>query len=251
MNAPPAPTVVVLADPELVAASAAARLLTRLLDVQVERGSASLVVAGGDVAIATLAAVRASPARSCLDWSRLEVWWGDERWVEASSGARNERQAREALLDHVPLDPARVHPMGHPGNSDSPEQAAECYAAELAANAPRGRNVPTFDVLLLGMGPEGHTASIFPESPAALSDQAVVGVRDCPKPPPLRVSLGFTALTCAEQVWMLVTGSQKATAVAQALSGAPRSHLPAAGPAGHQQTLWLLDEPAAAGLADR
>lgn len=248
MSGYPAPTVVVLRDADVVASSTAARLLTRLVDVQAQHGTASVVLAGGGVAIAVLEAVRTSPARAAVDWSRVDVWWGDERWVDEGSPDRNERQAREALLDHLPLDPARVHPMGHPGTSATPEQAAEDYAAQLSQAAPAGRDLPVFDVLMLGMGPEGHTASIFPESPAAHSEEPVVGVHGCPKPPPLRVSLGFPALTSAEEVWMLVTGAAKAPAVALALSGAGRTQVPAAGPAGHRQTLWLLDEAAASRL---
>lgn len=244
----PSPTVVVLADPDLVAAAAAARLITRLIDVQAQHGTASVVLTGGGVGIATLKGVRASPARSAVDWSRVDIWWGDERWVDAGSPDRNETQARSALLDHLPLDPARVHPIGSSSDTATPEEAAELYAAELSAAAGPDRDVPAFDVLLLGMGPEGHTASIFPESPAAHSEEVVVGVHGCPKPPPLRVSLGFAALTAAEEVWMLATGAEKAPAVALALAGTGRVQLPAAGPAGQRQTLWLLDEASAAQL---
>jgi 6-phosphogluconolactonase len=239
---------VVLPDPAVLAAAAAARLITRLIDVQAHRGTASVVLAGGGVAVATLRAVRESPAVRAVDWSRVDVWWGDERWVEADSPDRNERQAREALLDHLPLDPARVHPMGSLSDTASPEEAAELYAAELSRCAPADRDVPAFDVLLLGMGAEGHTASIFPGSPATHSEEPVVGVHGCPKPPPLRVSLGFAALTAAEEVWMLVCGAEKAAAVALALSGAGRVQCPAAGPVGLHQTLWLLDEAAAGQL---
>ena len=248
MNRPP-PTVVVMADEPVVAAAAAARLLTRLSDAQAQHGVASVVLTGGGIGIATLTAVRTSPARSAVDWRRVDVWWGDERWVPASSADRNDRMAGEALLDHLDLDPARVHPIAaSDGPCSTPEAAAQAYADELAAVAPPGDDVPPFDVLLLGMGPEGHTASIFPEQPAAYSEQTVVAVHGCPKPPPTRVSLGFAALAAAREVWFLVTGQPKATAVALALSGAGRVQVPAAGPSGHLQTLWLLDEAAASAL---
>lgn len=252
----PPPTVVVLPDPEVLAAAVAARLLTRLVDAQTERGSACVVLAGGTIAIASLRAVRDSPARAAVDWGRVDVWWGDERWVPAGSPDRNERQAREALLDAVDLDPARVHPMPAPGGNereraepgaDDPDDGAARYARALAA-ASGGGQVPEFDVLMLGMGPEGHTASIFPESPAAHDERSVVAVHGCPKPPPLRVSLGFSAITAAREVWMVVAGQDKAPMVALALSGAGRVQVPAAGAVGRRQTLWLLDEAAASRL---
>jgi 6-phosphogluconolactonase len=246
----PAPIVAVVRDADLLAESVAARLLTRLVDAQALRGSASVVLTGGGLGIAVLAAVRRSPARSAVDWRRVDVWWGDERFVPADDPERNERQAREALLDHLDLDPARVHPMGAAGgpDGDDPDAAAARYAQELLRAAPRGHDVPPFDVLLLGMGAEGHTASIFPESPAAHDDRLVVAVHGCPKPPPTRVSLGFSALCAAREVWFVVAGEGKATAVAMALSGAGRVQVPAAGVSGTRATLWLLDEAAAASL---
>lgn len=244
------PTVVVLRDASALATAAAERLVTRLVEAQSLRGTASLVLTGGGVGIATLAALGETPTRSAVDWSKVDVWWADERFVEAASPDRNERQAREALLDHLDLAPARVHPMGclDGPDGDDVDAAAARYAAELAAAAPHGVGVPVFDVVLLGMGPEGHVASLFPESPAAYDERPVVGVHGCPKPPATRISLGFSALTTAREVWLLVAGAEKAGAVALALSGAGRVQLPAAGAVGQAQTLWLLDEAAAGQL---
>ncbi len=242
--------VVVSRDAEVLAASTAARLLTALVDAQHARGTASVVLTGGGVGIRVLELLRESPALHAVDWSAVDVWWGDERFVPAADPERNEGQARAALLDALPLDPARVHAMAPSDgpDGDDPEAAAERYARELAGAAPHGHDVPAFDVLLLGMGPEGHTASIFPESPAAHDERAVVAVHGCPKPPPTRVSLGFSALCRAREVWLVVAGEGKAPMVATALSGAGRLQVPAAGAVGSQQTLWLLDEAAAADL---
>lgn len=249
MTAAP-PVVVVARDADVLAASAAARLLVRLVDAQAQHGTASLVLTGGGVGIAVLDEVARSPVRAAVDWSRVDVWWGDERFVPADDPDRNERQARDALLDSLDLDPARVHPMGARGgpDGDDADAAAARYAAELAAAAPGGSDVPAFDVLLLGMGPEGHTASIFPESPAAHDERTVFGVHGCPKPPPTRVSLGFSAIASAREVWLLVAGEAKAPMVALALGGAGRVQVPAAGVRGRAQTVWLLDEGAAARL---
>ena len=245
-----APTLVVVRDADVLAEAAAARLLTRLVDAQALRGRASVVLTGGGVGIALLEAVRRSPARSAVDWRSVDVWWGDERFVAADDPERNELQARRALLDHLDLDPARVHPMGATGgpDGDDADAAAARYADELSAAAPADHDVPPFDVLLLGLGGEGHTASIFPESPAAHDDRLVVGVHGCPKPPPTRISMGFEALCAAREVWFVVAGAGKAGAVAMALGGAGRVQLPAAGVQGTRATLWLLDEAAAADL---
>ena len=243
-------TVVVSKDPDVLAAAVAARLLTRLVDAQAVRGQASVVLTGGGVGIASLAAVRASAARAAVDWRRVDVWWGDERFVASDDDERNEKQAREALLDSLDLDPARVHPMpalGGPDGDDA-DAAAARYADELAAAAPTDADVPAFDVLLLGMGPEGHTASIFPESPAAHDERIAFAVHGCPKPPPTRISMSFPTINAAREVWMIVTGEEKAPMVAMALGGAGRIQVPAAGVEGRSQTLWLLDEAAASKL---
>lgn len=244
------PTVVVSSDPEVLAAAVAARLLTRLIDAQTARGRASLVLTGGGVGVAVLKQVRSSPARAAVDWRAVEVWWGDERFVPADDPERNDLQAAAALLDGLDLDAAAVHRMGAVGgpDGDDAEAAAARYADELRTAAPAGADVPPFDILLLGMGPEGHTASIFPESPAAYDDRTVLAVHGCPKPPPTRITMGFAALNAAREVWLVVAGAEKAPAVAMALSGAGRVQVPAAGVRGIASTLWLLDEAAAGAL---
>jgi 6-phosphogluconolactonase len=246
--------VVVLPTPDLLAASAAARLVTRLVDVQSARGRASVVLTGGGTGIAVLRQLRGQPARDAVDWSTVDIYWGDERYLPAGDPERNDTQAREALLDHVPVDPKRVHCIGAPapGSDGDPEAAAEEYARLLAdAAQPEDHgDVPSFDVLMLGLGEEGHVASVFPESPAVYeSDRSVVAVRNCPKPPPTRISLTLPAIRQAHEVWLLTGGEGKAAAVAMALGGAGEVQLPAAGATGQSRTLWLLDRAAASKLA--
>ena len=241
------PQVVVHRDGDLLAAATAARLLTRLIDAQAARGVASLVLTGGRTGTAVLEHLRALPGLDAVDWSRVDLYWGDERFLPSGHPDRNETQARAALLDHVPVDPARVHAM-EPSDGrfgDDPDAAAEAYAAVLTSAG--GGSVPEFDVLLLGVGEEGHVASIFPDSPA-VHERAlpVVAVRDCPKPPPTRVSLTLPAIRRAHEVWLMTTGEAKAEAVASALTGANEVDLPAAGATGQRTTLWLLDTTAAA-----
>jgi 6-phosphogluconolactonase len=193
-------------------------------------------------------ALAAEPVRERVDWTAVDIWWGDERFVPADDAERNEKQARQALLDPVGVPAERVHAMpASDGPFAEPEDAAEWYAGQLAAAAGDG-DVPVFDVLLLGMGPEGHVASIFPDSSAAGDGRSVVAVRDCPKPPPTRISLTFPAINRAAEVWLLVSGAAKAPAVAQAVAGADRLELPAAGVHGTVATRWLLDADAASAL---
>lgn len=247
------PQVVVHRDKELMACAAAARLITKIVDAQAARGSASVVLTGGRNGNGLLAALAGSPARDAIDWAHLDLWWGDERFLPEGDPERNVTQAREALLDAVPLDPARVHamaPSDGPFGSDV-EAAAAAYAAELAAAAgPEDHaQVPSFDVLMLGVGPDTHVASLFPEHPATHeSVRTVVGVHGSPKPPPTRISLTFPAIRAAREVWLLAAGEDKAGAVALALSAPGEVQAPASGAYGRSRTLWLLDRAAAAKL---
>ena len=246
------PLVVTHQDATLLARAVAARLVTALVDAQAARGSASVVLTGGGIGIATLREIAASPARDAVEWERLDVWWGDERFLPSGHPDRNETQAREALLDAVPVVPERVHPMA-PSNGpagDDVDAAAEDYAAALAKAArPEDHgDVPTFDVLLLGVGPEGHVASLFPGSPALYDDRAVVPVRGSPKPPPTRLSLSMGSINAAREVWLVAAGEEKAAAARMALAGAGATAVPAAGVHGRSRTLWLLDRAAASKL---
>ncbi len=253
------PEVFVHASGDLLASAAAARTVTRLADAIAAGGRAHLVLTGGGIGTKVLAAIAAAPARDAVDWRLVDFWWGDERFEAAGDPERNETGARGALLDGLRVDPARVHAVPGPDgpDGDDPDAAAARYAAELAAAAggPAGASgngaVPAFDVLMLGIGPEGHVASIFPDSPAARAAGSVVAVRNSPKPPPTRISLTFSAIQAAREVWILASGAEKADAVAEALSGVSQDKLPAAGARGRDRTPFLLDEAAAAKLPAR
>jgi 6-phosphogluconolactonase len=163
------PKISIHPNPSLLAASVAARLITRLVDVQNERGSGTVVLTGGSIGTAALKAVKESPTCRTVDWSRVDFWWGDERFLPARHPDRNAVQAREALLDHLDVDPARVHEFGSSDDFADEDAAAADYAARLqkaataegdSSNDPR---LPRFDVLLLGVGPDAHVASLFPD----------------------------------------------------------------------------------------
>jgi 6-phosphogluconolactonase len=246
------PEVFIHASGDLLASAAAARTVTAMADAIGGAGHGHLVLTGGGIGTKVMAAIAAAPARDAVDWRRVHFWWGDERFEPAGDPERNETGARAALLDHIGLDPALVHTIAGPDgrDGDDPDAAAARYAAELAAasSASEGALVPAFDVLMLGIGPEGHVASIFPDSPAARAAGSVVVVRDSPKPPPTRISLTFGAIRSAREVWILASGAEKAEAVAHAVSGISADKLPAAGARGTERTLFLLDEAAAAKL---
>lgn len=241
------PTVIVHRDADMLAKAVAARVITRTVDAQSAKGSASLVLTGGTVGTATLAEIAASPARDAVDWRNLDVWWGDERFLPDGDPERNETGARRALLDHVDVDPARVHPMRGPDSGMTVEESAEAYAEELrrAARPEDHGPAPSFDVMMLGMGPDGHVASLFPGMPALYDERPVVAVHGSPKPPPVRVSLTLPVIRNSREVWVVVAGEDKAGAVRLALSESGPMQVPAAGARGRQRTLFLLDRAAA------
>ncbi|AFU03536.1 6-phosphogluconolactonase [Nocardia brasiliensis NBRC 14402] len=238
-------TVEVHVDTDSLVAAAAAKFVDVVVAAQAARGSASVVLTGGGTGIGLLEVVRKAPG--AIDWSQLDVFWGDERFVPAADGERNDLQARQALLDHVPVDPARVHPVAASDGEypDPIEAAAEYSAAVHAYLAEHG----AFDLHLLGMGGEGHVNSLFPDTDAVREDhELVVAVTNSPKPPPVRVTLTVPAIRRTRHVVLVVGGAAKAEAVAAAIAGADPVDIPAAGAVGLESTTWLLDQPAASAL---
>ena len=232
-------------DRQVLVHATAARLVTRLVDLQHGGTVPSLALTGGTVANELYAAVAGSPAAGAVDWGRVELWWGDERFVPSDDPDRNDGQAR-AALETLPLDAKRVHPMpAADGPALDLDAAAASYSDEL-----RRHGAGRFDIVLLGVGPDGHVASLFPGHPELDADDTIaVGVRDSPKPPPQRISLSFPALERTDEVWFVAAGEAKAGAVRRALTpGADPHDVPAARPRGRRRTLWLLDSAAAAEL---
>lgn len=232
-------------DAASLAAAVAARTITSLVDAIAERGAAHLCVTGGTIGTASLAAIAQSPAVSAVAWERVHVWWSDERFCPVGDPDRNDTAARTQFLDLVAVDPAHVHSMPAPGGAwgDDPELAADAYAAELAAAAAPGQSCPEFDVLMLGVGPDGHVASLFPGRPELTQTRPVCGVVGSPKPPPVRLTFSFATIGRARQVWLVASGAEKAEAMANALGFAT---VPAGMVSGTETTLALLDRSAAA-----
>jgi len=230
--------------PEALATSVAGELLSRLADAQSAGHTPQIALTGGSIADAVHREIARLTSGSQVDWGRVVVWWGDERFVEPDSEDRNALQARRAFLDAVGVDPAHVHEMPSTADADDVEAAAASYSSTLREHG-RGE----FDVMMLGVGPDGHIASLFPgRAELDLEDRIAVGVVESPKPPPLRVSLTLPALNRSRCVWFLVSGEEKADAVARALGDADVHDTPAAGVHGSEETLWFLDRASASAL---
>lgn len=247
MSVRPNPEVVRHSDAAGVAGASAARLVTTLRDAQAAGREPHIALTGGSMGSAVVAALVARPERDRVDWSRVTVWWGDERYLPTGDADRNDTQNDRAGLLELGLDPARVHRVPGPDEVGSVEDAAEAYGQTM-----REHGSGEFEVVLLGVGPDAHVASLFPHHPAQRLHAAIaVPVHDSPKPPPERVSLTFDALERTREVWFLVAGEGKSEAVAAALAeGADRWDAPASGVRGSEATLWLLDDTAAGRLTD-
>lgn len=245
--AAPAVVVETFADTDALVAGAGDRLASAIGRAIGQRGVAMIVLTGGGTGTALLKHLGSHP----VDWTRVHLFWGDDRFVPHDDDDRNEKQAREALLDHIDIPAANIHPMApSDGESgDDIEAAARTYQDVLAALAESGSPTPQFDVHLLGMGGEGHINSLFPHTAAVReADEMVVGVTDSPKPPPRRITLTLPAVRRSREVWLVVSGEAKADAVAAAIGGADPVDVPAAGAIGSEKTIWLLDSAAASRL---
>lgn len=227
-------------DTSTLVAAAGDRLVDAITTAITDRGQAVIVLTGGGTGVALLK--RVGERAGEIDWSKVQVFWGDERYLPAADDERNEKQAREALIDHLDIPAANVHPMAASDSSYGDDMAAAAAAYE--------RSLPAeFDVHLLGMGGEGHVNSLFPDTAAVReTERLVVPVSDSPKPPPRRITLTLPAVRRSREVWLVVSGAAKADAVAAAVNGADPVDIPAAGAKGREATVWLLDEEAASKL---
>ena len=238
MSSAPA-QVVRYADAAELAERTAARLLATLIEQQVGEHVVQVCLTGGRIAHEVYARLGEIVTDSDLDPSRLELWWGDERFVPTDDPERNAGPTLALLAGNFALDPARTHPMPSADGVIDAGASAATYAKELGETQ--------FDLCLLGLGPDGHVASIFPNHPSSEpTTQPVIGVSEAPKAPAERISLTIPTLNASRQVWFLVSGAEKSNALARSLAG--DTSLPAARVAGRERTLWLVDQPAATEL---
>lgn len=240
--------VVISADPTALAESVAARFVNRLAKCGADGALVHVSLTGGSMGAAVLAASARHPRRNRVDWSRVHFWWSDERFVARGHADRNDRQAREALIEHVEIPSANVHSVAASDEGIDLDAAAELYAAELARFPQEdGTPWPSFDICFLGVGPDGHIASLFPDrSEILITDRVAVAVRDSPKPPPERVTLTRPVINGSRRVWLVMAGADKASALGLALAGASYASVPVAGAKGIKRTIFFVDEAAAA-----
>ena len=233
--------IVRLPDAAELASAVAECLVRRLAGIQAEGRRPKVVLTGGSIAAEVHRRVAGSVDGLDVDWGDVELWFGDERYVDGWSGERNARQAHDSLLAHVDVDPRLVHEMPSADSGLPVDDAAADYAQQLPESP--------YDVVMLGVGPDGHCASLFPGLPQVHATGRVVGVTDSPKPPPVRLSMTMDELCRADEVWFVAAGAEKADAVARALGGQTSlDETPASGPHGRIRTVWFLDDEAASAL---
>jgi len=206
-----------------------------------ERGRCAVCLSGGNTPRA-LNELWARDYQARMPWSEIHLFWGDERYIPPEDPRSNYRMARETLIGHVNVPPGQVHPM--PTHFERPEDAAKDYEGKLRQFF---GTLPTFDILFLGVGEEGHTASIFPKSAAVAEKDHLVMAVSTPADPPTRLTLTLAAINCARNVFFLSTGAAKREIVSVIRREPPGAgnQLPAAmvRPAG--RVVWFLDEAAA------
>ncbi len=235
----------VLPDIDALSRAALEELLSDLQDAITQRGRGAIALSGGHTPekMYTLWAAN-EKYRNETDWNRVHFFWGDERYVPHEDPLSNYRMTRETLLKNVPIPAANVHAV--PTNLGTPQQAAEAYDQELRKFF--GSAAPAFDVTLLGLGPEGHTASLFPDSPALQEKTRWVVPVHVEAVPPNRLTFTLPVLNSSRNTYFLVAGENKREILA-ALRAEPDSH-PSAYPAGRirpadGRVLWFLDQAAA------
>ena len=227
---------------EELARDVASRLLTTLTAIQAEGRVPHIALTGGSIADSVHAEIARQTPGSPVRWDQVEIWWGDERFVPRNDPQRNALQARHAMLDHIPVSPSHVHEIPSSDEAENPDAAALMYSDMI-----RNVGADEFDLVMLGLGGNGHIASLMPHFPQLhVTGQIAVGVTGSPTPPPDRVSLTFEALNRAREVWFVVAGEEKSEAVHRALAAEGSvEETPARGVHGRLRTHWFVDLDAA------
>ncbi|WP_106818582.1 6-phosphogluconolactonase [Janibacter massiliensis] len=231
---------VVRRDRDALAATVAERLAGAVEAAIGRRGVAHVVLTGGSMGSAVVAATVAAAVQRPLPATGLHLWWGDERFLPVGDPQRNDTQNDEAGLLRLGVPTTQQHRVLGPDAGVTMDESARAYGAELAEHG-----VDVFDVVLLGVGPDGHVASLFPHHEAQREVGEVVAVDASPKPPPQRVSMTFDRLGASREVWFVVSGAEKAEAVRRARGSQDGWECPASVVRGREATVWFVDEAAA------
>ncbi len=244
-------------DGERLAAEMVGALIGVLARRQQAGGTAAISCTGGSMGEAFAKRLielhdRNDESLAQVDWAAVHYWFGDERYVPLGDPERNDGLLQD-FFDRLQVPEENIHRVLGPEDSDDVTDAAYAYAEQLRATYPelterfaseRDERTPIFDVVMLGVGPDGHVASLFLGHPAAQATGVTVGLTDCPKPPPERVSFTKELINNSARVWILATGAAKAPVLADAFTGA-NPELPVAQVSGAEQTMWWLDHAAA------
>jgi 6-phosphogluconolactonase len=222
-------------DSESLAKGAAEEFVTRLAQLLEELPEVHIQVTGGTIGIATLAAIATREDAHLLDWSRVHVWWGDERFVETDSADRNAVQAQNAMLKKLPK--TNLHPFPASDEGMTLDEAANFFSAEVAALKPK------FSIAFVGVGPDGHICSLFPGKPEIEPGVLVIAEHDSPKPPPQRLSFSYEAMNSVDEIWFVIAGADKQDAVSVAFGDNPKQ-LPVGRVQGKSKTVWFVDQSA-------
>jgi 6-phosphogluconolactonase len=235
-------------DADAFADAAAAVFIESAIASVADRGRFSIALSGGSTPRAVFARLAGDEtARLKVSWRQIDWWWSDERTVPPGDPDSNFRMAFESLLGHVPIDPARVHRLK---GEVEPAQAASEYERELrAAFGVSAGEIPRFDLVLLGLGADGHTASLFPGTPAVTERERLVVANDVPAMRAVRLTFTLPLINRARRVAFLVSGAEKAPILARVLEG-PRGALPAQLVSPDDgELVWIVDSAAARDLA--
>ena len=224
----------------------AAQYIVRLANQSiVTHGRFTIALSGGSTPKKLYGLLGSEPFRSQIDWAQVEIFWGDERCVSPDDPESNYAMAQQVLLSKIPIPNNRIHRM--PADQSDREAASQAYTEEMRRTFGTD-GIPAFDLIQLGMGPEGHTASLFPHQPSLHEQQRLVMPVSVPKPPPDRLTFTPPLLNAAHNILFLVTGSEKSDAIHTVLEG---DYNPDEYPAQivqpeHGEVVWILDKEAAA-----
>jgi 6-phosphogluconolactonase len=237
----------VVADAETLAREAAALVINTLHVAVTTRGVASVALSGGSTPKRMGELFVDEPYVSQMPWPSIEFFWGDERTVPLSSEESNAGVALRTFFNQVPDNPARVHPWQTDIN---PDTAAANYQALLGELLPVEDGYPRFDLVLLGMGDDGHTASLFPHTTALSETERWTAANPVEKLNTVRLTLTAPVINNARMVVFLIAGANKAERLAEVLDGpAEPDRLPSQMIRPHNgRLIWLLDEAAATGI---
>lgn len=226
-----------------VALQAAREIIETLEPVLAKHGIANIALTGGTAGILTLATLAEQPDLERLDLRKVHFWWGDERYVELASPDRNAVQARQALFAKIALSESNIHEFPASDNSSDLLGAREMFVEQITQHF--GKALPAFDLVILGMGPDGHIASLFPGHELLSDGQVIVAESNSPKPPAERLSLSYSVINASAKIVFVVSGLDKSEAISQ-VHTIENCELPAAKISALGETIWFVDQAAGA-----